>query len=396
MKKGWKVERLGDVSKITYGYTEKASLKNIGPKFLRITDIQNNHVDWGNVPFCKIDKNELPKYLLKAGDIVFARTGATTGKSFLIKNPPLSVYASYLIRLQISDTSYLLPEYLILFFQTEAYWHEIQTGIAGSTQGGFNATKLAEIKIPIPPLPEQQRIVSLLDETFAALTKVHANAERNQVNAREVFESELNVIFSNPGKNWETCALDKYIKFIDYRGHTPTKTKSGMRLITAKNVKNNFLQREPEEFVDPEIYDTWMVRGFPVKGDVLFTTEAPLANVAQLDTDEKVLFAQRIITFQPQQEKIDQTFLKYLLLSQPIRRDIFSKATGATVQGIKAKLLKTVEIYFPPLAEQRAIVQRLDALAQETRRLEAVYQSKLEDVDELRKSVLAKAFGGLL
>jgi type I restriction enzyme, S subunit len=79
-------------------------------------------------------------------------------------------------------------------------------------------------------------------------------------------------------KGWEICSLDKYVKFIDYRGHTPPKTQSGMRLITAKNVKNGFLQREPEEFVDSSIYDKWMVRGIPKKGDVLFTTEAPLAS----------------------------------------------------------------------------------------------------------------------
>jgi len=167
-----------------------------------------------------------------------------------------------------------------------------------------------------------------------------------------------------------------------------------MRLITAKNVKLGFLQREPEEFVDPKIYDTWMVRGFPKKGDVLFTTEAPLANVAQLDTDEKVLFAQRIIILQPQEQKIDQTFLKYSLLSQPIRQKIFSAGTGATVQGIKARLLKTIEIYFPPLPKQRAIVAKLDALSAETKKLEAIYQQKLANLEELKQSVLRKAFRG--
>jgi type I restriction enzyme S subunit len=108
------------------------------------------------------------------------------------------------------------------------------------------------------------------------------------------------------------------------------------------------------------------------------------------------LFAQRIIILQPQQEKIDQTYLKYLLLSQPIRKRIFSKGTGATVQGIKARLLKTVEIYFPPLAEQRAIVGRLEALSAETGRLEEIYEAKVESLEELKRSVLQKAFEGEL
>jgi type I restriction enzyme S subunit len=193
-------------------------------------------------------------------------------------------------------------------------------------------------------------------------------------------------------KDWEICPLDKYVKFIDYRGHTPTKTQSGMRLITAKNVKDGFLQREPEEFVDPKIYDKWMVRGFPKKGDVLFTTEAPLANVAQLDTDEKVLFAQRIIILQPQKQKIDQTFLKYLLLSEPVRKQIFSKGTGATVQGIKARLLKTIEIPVPPLPEQERIVSVLDEAFASIAQARSNAERNLVNARELFESVLRELF----
>jgi type I restriction enzyme S subunit len=266
--------------------------------------------------------------------------------------------------------------------------------LAKGVKPGINRNEVYAIEVRIPPLPEQQRLVTILDEVFAALATAKENAAKNLQNARELFESVLQGVFENPGKSWETCPLNKYVKFIDYRGHTPPKIESGMRLITAKNVKLGFLQREPEEFVDPKIYDTWMVRGFPKKGDVLFTTEAPLANVAQLDTDEKVLFAQRIIILQPQEQKIDQTFLKYSLLSQPIRQKIFSAGTGATVQGIKARLLKTIEIYFPPLPKQRTLVAKLDALSAETKKLEAIYQHKLANLEELKQSVLRKAFRG--
>jgi len=222
-KSNWVISKLGDVSKINYGYTEKASFKEVGPKFLRITDIQNNNVDWETVPFCKIEKSESPKYLLKDGDIVFARTGATTGKSFLIKNPPLAVFASYLIRLQILETKKLLPEYLILFFQTKTYWDNIAIGISGSAQGSFNASKLAELEIPIPPLPEQQRIVAILDETFAALATVKANAEKNLENARELFSSVQNEIFSLGGKDWEEKRIDEICENLDSQRIPVTK-----------------------------------------------------------------------------------------------------------------------------------------------------------------------------
>ena len=151
MKKGWQVKKLGEVSTIQYGYTESATSEPIGPRFLRITDIQDDRVDWTSVPYCKIESVNLPKYELASGDIVFARTGATTGKSFLITDPPKAVFASYLIRLRLVD-KILAPEFVFLYFQTSDYWHSIKEGSAGSAQGGFNATKLSALSIPVPPL----------------------------------------------------------------------------------------------------------------------------------------------------------------------------------------------------------------------------------------------------
>ncbi len=161
-------------------------------------------------------------------------------------------------------------------------------------------------------------------------------------------------------KGWETRALGELCRFIDYRGKTPTKAETGLRLITAKNVKMGFLQKSPEEFVAPESYESWMTRGIPVIGDVLFTTEAPLANVAQLDTAEKVVFAQRIIVLQPLEHNLDRTFLKYLLISDVAQSRILDQGTGATVQGIKSCLLKKIPIDYPPIAEQQRIVGILD------------------------------------
>ncbi len=256
---------------------------------------------------------------------------------------------------------------------------------------------LKEIDVSFPPLPEQLRIVKILDELFADIAKAKENVENNLQNSKELFESFLQSIFTNPRREWEYCLLNDYVKFIDYRGRTPKKTKRGIRLITAKNIKMGFLRREPEEYIDPKDYEGWMTRGIPKKGDVLFTTEAPLANVAQLDTDEKVAFAQRTIIFQPDKHKIDQFFLKYLLLSAPMQKNIIEKGTGMTVKGIKASLLKKIPIYFPKsIQEQKSIVVKLDALSAETKKLEVIYQKKLDDLEELKKSILKKAFDGEL
>ena len=251
--------------------------------------------------------------------------------------------------------------------------------------------------IPLPPLREQRRIVAILDEAFEGIATAKANAEKNLQNARELFGGYLREIFREPKSTWLQTVVDQHIRFIDYRGKTPQKTSEGLRLITAKNVKKGFIQEEPLEFVAPESYEGWMTRGIPKLGDVLFTTEAPLGNVAQLDTAERVVFAQRIIIMQPDPVALNSTFLKYLLLSEPMQAKLHAQATGATAQGIKASLLKRIPIAFPKtVEEQAAIVERLDSLAEATSCLEELYVVKLAALDELKKVLLSRAFSGAL
>ena len=194
---GWEIKTLGEVSKINYGYTEKASFDEVGPKFLRITDIQENGVDWDTVPYCKCSDKDLPKYKLEKGDIVFARTGATTGKSYLIDNPPISVFASYLIRLRMNSINEFIPEFISYFFQTKTYWDKINAGISGSAQGGFNATKLGELEFHFPKSKtEQQAIVRQLDALRVETQKLEAVYQKKIANLEELKKSILQKAFA--------------------------------------------------------------------------------------------------------------------------------------------------------------------------------------------------------
>jgi type I restriction enzyme S subunit len=252
-----------------------------------------------------------------------------------------------------------------------------------------------ELPVSYPEPKVQQRIVAILDEAFEALARARAHAEANLQNARELFESYLAAAFSGEEAGWDVCELNEHVRFIDYRGKTPPKTESGIRLITAKNVKMGYIQREPEEFVLESAYEGWMTRGFPKLGDVLFTTEAPLANVAQLDTEETVVIGQRLITMQADQEVILPEFLKFSLMSPPMQSEIHKRGTGATVVGIKAKLLKTVPLRFPSnLDRQRIIAANCQSAYDNMERLEEAFGSKLQDIDHLRQSLLQKAFAG--
>ena len=191
---------------------------------------------------------------------------------------------------------------------------------------------------------------------------------------------------------WAHCCLEECIKLIDYRGRTPEKTSSGIQLITAKNVKLGYLQYEPQEFIAEDNYDIWMKRGIPKFGDIIFTTEAPLGNVAQINTYDKLAFAQRIIVMQPDKAILTQDFLKYLLLSDNLRAKIFSKATGATVQGIKARLLRKIPISFPPLTEQKRIVAILDEAFQAIDRAKENAEKNLANAREVFDGYLNQVF----
>ena len=186
---------------------------------------------------------------------------------------------------------------------------------------------------------------------------------------------------------WKTEELNTNVVFVDYRGKTPPKVKDGIRLITAKNVKMGFIQRDPLEFIDPGAYASWMTRGFPKMGDVLFTTEAPLGNVAQLDTNETVVIGQRLITMQPDESIISSKFLSYALQSPQMQQELQKNATGATVLGIKAKLLKKIPFSYPCLEEQKRIVVVLEKTFAALDRAQVHAEANLKNARELFASI---------
>ena len=265
---------------------------------------------------------------------------------------------------------------------------------AGATVRNLNIELVSGVKIPLPPLDEQKRIVAVLDQAFDALDRARAHAEANLADADSLW---LEVVESNftDRKSWPSEELSSRVRFIDYRGRTPKKTEEGVPLITAKNVRMGFVRQDPQEFIATDDYDSWMTRGIPRRGDVLFTTEAPLANVAQLETDGRVALAQRLITMQPE-DGIDSAFLKWSLISPQMQSDIKAKGTGATVTGIKAKLLKSIPLYVPDIEHQLAIVDACECAFRASAALRREYESKLIELAGLRESLLEKAFSGQL
>jgi type I restriction enzyme, S subunit len=399
MKLGWVIKKMGDVLTIERGGSPRPIEKYItnspdGLNWIKISDATASEKYIYETKE-KITKDGLHKTrVVNEGDFILSNS-MSFGRPYIMKTTGC-IHDGWLV-LKQNDKKIFDSEFLYYLLSSPFVFQQFNSKAAGSTVRNLNIALVSSVNVPIPPLPEQQQIVDILNKAFAAIAKAKSNSEQNLKNAKELFESYLQRVFEHPKDNWEVCNLETYIKLIDYRGRTPVKTESGVRLITAKNVKNGYLQIEPQEFIAENNYESWMSRGIPNIGDIIFTTEAPLANVAQIDTPDKLAFAQRIIVMQPEPAKLNQTFLKYMLLSNPIRNKILDNGTGATVLGIKSSLLKKIEIYFPKsITDQQTIVQKLDILSAETKKLESIYQKKILDLEELKKSTLQKAFNGEL
>lgn len=188
----WELQRVEDIAlKPQYGFTASATWKDTGVRFLRITDITDSGVLWSSVPFCDWDEGDAQKYGLQDDDIVFARTGATTGKSYLVRGCPRAVFASYLIRLRVKPG--IMPDYLYHYFNTDSYWQQVSLNKTGATQPGINGTKLAELLVPVPGTKSEQSAVSQFLNTMDA--KIAAEEDRKTA-LETLFKSMLHQLMT--------------------------------------------------------------------------------------------------------------------------------------------------------------------------------------------------------
>lgn len=246
------------------------------------------------------------------------------------------------------------------------------------------------------PLPEQQRIVSILDEAFAAIAKAKANAEQNLKNGKELFESFLQGVFENG--NWNFVKLSEMATDISDGDHMPPpKSEFGLPFITISNINK---QTHKIDFSDTfkvpqKYYDDLKPNKKPINGDVLYTVTGSYGIPVLIEDDLKFCFQRHIGLIRPS-KKLNSKLLYYWILSPQAFLQANETATGTAQKTVSLKSLRNFSFPNIPINEQQAIVRQLDTLQAETRRLEAIYQQKLLNLEELKKSVLQKAFAGEL
>jgi type I restriction enzyme S subunit len=270
---------------------------------------------------------------------------------------------------------------------------------SGTTFKELAAGKLKNFQVPLAPLKEQKRIVAILDEAFLAIDAALDNTEKNLANARELFGSYLNNVIGNLSQNSpEVGVEDACDSIIDCINKTATKVDhpTPYKMIRTTNVKNGKVNLESVKYVEETVYQQWTRRQVPRKGDVILTREAPMGEVGILDSDEKVFLGQRLVSYRAASEKLNNRFLLYCFMSDYIQDQIQKLGSGSTVLHMRVPDSERLKIPLPDLNIQSDVVANLDFLNAETFRLKNINERKKAVLNELKQSLLQKAFSGEL
>ena len=441
----WEVKPLADLAEaIQYGYTAKAKSNSDGIRYLRITDIQDDHVDWDTVPSCDVGDTESEKYLLSAGDLVFARTGATVGKSFLLRGTvPRAVFASYLIRVKLR--SHIDPRYVAYFFQSPAYWNQIAESSAGIGQPNVNGTKLAQIRVPVAPQKQQREIVAELEKQFSRLDEAVANLQRVKANLKRYKASVLKdavegrlvpteaELARREGRSFENGAqlLQRFLEArrSQWKGKGKYKEAAAPVLANLPTLPEGWtwatmpqlgelnrgkskhrprddaaLYGGPHPFIQTgdvrrsdgsitEHRQTYSELGlkqsrlWPV-GTLCITIAANIAETGILKME--ACFPDSVVGFISDQGYPTTGYVEFFIRTARDGLDRFASATAQ--KNINLEVLDAVAVSTPPLAEQKRIVAEVDRRLSLIRGLESEVDMNLQRAQALRQSILWKAF----
>lgn len=400
LPEGWQWVRLGEVcEKPDYGYTTSAEYKEVGPKFLRITDIQNGKVDWDKVPYCRYG-DEIEKYLLKSGDILFARTGGTTGKSYLVSEvPPKTIFASYLIRVRTGKD--LMPEYLYQFLQSDVYWAQVNVHKRGGAQPNMNATLLSNILLPLPSPSEQKHIAAEIRGLMREVERARSACEKQLEAAKALPAAYLREVFeSEEAKKWERRRLgevcdinprrpDNLSRFAD----TPTTF-----------VPMAAVDERTGAIANPEVVPYSKVsRGYTYfeENDVLFAKITPCMqngkHVIAKDLIDGIGFGTtEFHVLRPCHETLPE-WVHFFIRQPYFLREAMAYFTGAVgQQRVPDSFLSNYIIPLPLKEEQKRIATDLKEKMAQAEKLRASIEKQLEAINALPQAILRKAFRGEL
>jgi type I restriction enzyme S subunit len=403
MKQGWDIKKLNEVVEFQRGltYSKKDEVEFSNNVVLRSNnvDLKTNKLDFSELKYIDSNITIADNKKVKKGTLIICTANGSKnhlGKVALIDDDYDFAFGGFMGL--IIPKEFINPIFLFHLLTSDAYKKFINGLSDGANINNLKFGDLGEFEIPIPPLPEQHRIIAILDDAFAKIDKAKANAEQNLKNAKELFESYLQRVFNEKvnGEEYSTL-IDLCELIVDCEHKTAPIQETGYPSIRTPNIGKGHLLLENVNRVSFETYIEWTKRAVPKAGDLILAREAPAGNIAVIPDNIEVCLGQRTVLIRPKKDKFLSMYLAYLILSKDVQRILLSHSTGATVQHINMKDIRAFKIFnLSNLKEQEIIVRKLNSLSEETKKLEAIYEQKIKDLEELKKSVLQKAFSGEL
>lgn len=394
----WKVEKLNDAYIVKDGTHDSPKYQSIGYPLITSKNLKNGVLNFDKINFISnIDYDNINKRSkVEVGDVLFAMIG-TIGNPVLIENEPKFAIKNVALFKKSKNSS----KYLLYFLKSDSVIQKMQSESKGATQKFVSLGYLRNLEIPIPSLSEQQAIVEKLDAAFALIDQAKANIEKNIQNAKELFQSKLNQIFSQKGEGWEERKLGEICII------KPPK-KEAKEVVGVEDLVT-FLPMEDLGIYAKETTPNKARKLKEVSGSYTYFKEGDilLAKITPCFENGKLSIARNLVNkigfgsseyvvFRTNKELLNE-YLFYFLSRDTFRAEGKRKMQGAVGhKRISKEFIEDALIYLPSLHTQQEIVLQLDALSEQTKQLEAKYQTKLANLEELRKSILEKAFKGEL
>ena len=397
MKEGWQIKKLGDV-------LEKTETVNplLSPEkefeYIDVSSVSNSSFQVETTQRLKgIIAPSRARKLVHTDDIIFATIRPTLQR--------IAMVPEHLDR-QVCSTGYfvLRPKsgidhrFVFYYLFTEDFMGQMEALQKGASYPAVTDGQVKAQEIPVPPLPEQQRIVAKLDEAFKGIATAKANAERNLKNARAIFESELNAIFTKKGEGWEEKRLGDVVTRLTNGYVGPTRDiyqDYGVPYLLARHVKDNRLLFDGKTFITEE-FNRKNKKSMLKAGDVLLVQSGHIGHSAVVTPEHEGHNCHAMIVITPVEGAFIGPFISLFFNSPDMKQKFQEIRSGSTVPHLTCGEVRELIVPLPDLATQLRLVDHSIKLESKTERLESIYQRKLSELEALKKSLLHHAFTGHL
>ena len=400
MKAGWQEKKLGDVCHFVRGPFGGSLKKScFVEKGFAVYEQQHAIYDqFKEVRYFVDDTKfqEMRRFEVRANDLIMSCSG-TMGKVAIVpKNIRRGIINQALLKL--TPSKLVVPEFLKYWMDSIDFQRSLKEQAGGAAiQNVASVSVLKNIQISLPSIQDQQRLVAILDEAFDGITAAKANAEKNLQNARELFDLQVLSVFAQKGNGWVEKKLQEVCeKITDGTHQTPKYFESGYIFLSSRNVTSGRINWEKIKYIDEKQHLEMQRRVAPRAGDVLLAKNGTTGVAAMVDRDVAFDIYVSLALLRARPEMLP-AYLLHFINSPNAKLQFNNRLKGVGVPNLHLEEIREVNIAFPKsLAEQQAVVSKLDNFRAETQRLESLYQQKLTALAELKKSLLHEAFSGKL